>query len=122
MGMLRERGRAITRLLPAAVMNTEYRANKRLYEFTEREGGEGEKEGTKRAKRKTRIERSSRKEEIERGREEDGEDACREASPQDRSGSPTGISTFNNIKRGSLALLRYDSARAPRQGETGGTN
>lgn len=42
-----------------------------------REGGGGE--GTKRAKRKTRIERSSRKEEIERGREEDGEDACREA-------------------------------------------
>lgn len=57
MGMLRERGRAITRLLPAAVMNTEYRANKRLYEFTERgEGGRGNKKGKEKNANRAKLE------------------------------------------------------------------
>jgi len=64
MGMLRERGRAITRLLPAAVMNTEYRANKRLYEFTERGGREREQKGQreKRESSEARGKRRSREE------------------------------------------------------------
>lgn len=99
-----------TRLLPAAVMNTEYRANKRLYEFT---GKKKEQRNVNRASRENSEEEGKRETEEEKRREKGGErerredredeDACREARRKIAS-APTGILTFNNKARESRVV------------------
>lgn len=68
MGMLRANAEytcSYTRLLPAAVMNIEYRANKRLYEFTKKK-----KRTEKRKSSESGKERKGERE-RQRGREEE---------------------------------------------------